>query len=287
MDRAYADETRRWLTRLRWDTQGIWKTVEDARLAGHLPGVVVLDDSNCVRAWAFYLLHGDTLQIGGVVASTEDETIMLLNAIFTSPEAACAERWMLFTYSEAPGLADLLTERGFDVDRYRYWQCPAPSVSHARSAFRRFVFEDIASVSALLGECYSRPDPTRPFAPNQRLEEFTEYLTRMVHTSACGTFDLEASLIDESSIGAINGAALVTMLAPDTAHLAQIVVRPGVQGHGLGRNLLNAAIVAAGRRGYRWMTLLVSEKNGPARRLYRRCGFSESAAFISAAKSRH
>jgi predicted N-acetyltransferase YhbS len=81
---------------------------------------------------------------------------------------------------------------------------------------------------------------------------------------------------------ALDGAAIVTRLAPSTAHLAQLAVRSEARGRGLGRQLVELALEKAAAAGCDCMTLLVRESNGPARSLYARLCFTERAAFVAA-----
>jgi len=89
------------------------------------------------------------------------------------------------------------------------------------------------------------------------------------------------------------GFALVT--APDTgdddlgdaAYLSLLAVDPRVQGRGLGRSLLRAAVEAAGRAGYSRCLLHALDDNAPALRLYRSAGFRPvGAAFPHALSGR-
>lgn len=60
-------------------------------------------------------------------------------------------------------------------------------------------------------------------------------------------------------------------------HVRQIqglAVDPACRGRGVGRALIEAACAAARNAGARRMTLRVLGHNGPARRLYERCGFT-------------
>jgi ribosomal protein S18 acetylase RimI-like enzyme len=63
---------------------------------------------------------------------------------------------------------------------------------------------------------------------------------------------------------------------PSHEHVLEIVgvaVAPQHQGHGVGRALVEAALVEARRREARKVSLRVLGPNGSARRLYERCGF--------------
>lgn len=56
--------------------------------------------------------------------------------------------------------------------------------------------------------------------------------------------------------------------------VAGLGVHPDVQGRGVGRALLEAAVAEARRRGATRLTLRVLGHNGPARRAYERAGFT-------------
>ena len=65
---------------------------------------------------------------------------------------------------------------------------------------------------------------------------------------------------------------------PSHAHVIEINglgVDPALSGRGVGAALVEAAVDEARRRGARKVTLRVLGHNGPARRLYARCGFVE------------
>lgn len=65
---------------------------------------------------------------------------------------------------------------------------------------------------------------------------------------------------------------------PSHAHVLEInglAVDPEAAGQGIGRALVEAAVVEAARRGARKVSLRVLGANAVARRLYARCGFVE------------
>ena len=92
-------------------------------------------------------------------------------------------------------------------------------------------------------------------------------------------------VLDDALFGAPLAAAVITTsLSPGTAHVAQIVVDPSSRRAGLARLLLERACEAARRLGHGRMSLIVSGANLPARSLYDRCGFVETARFLYASR---
>jgi ribosomal protein S18 acetylase RimI-like enzyme len=215
-------------------------------------------------------------------------TTALLDALAASAEARAARRWIWFGYFEAPGLAEAIGARGGTVARYRYMRCPLGGTEQARQhgpllpRARAWRAADARQLAALLASAYFEDDQARPFAPTGRTEEWHEYVVQLLATGGCGIFDPRLSLVAGPDAGALDAAALVTLLSPRTAHLAQLVVRRDAQANGLGAELLAGALALSSARGCTELTLLVHEQNAAALRLYERAGFTSRAAFLSA-----
>ena len=69
------------------------------------------------------------------------------------------------------------------------------------------------------------------------------------------------------------GVLLATSLAPETAHIAQVIVDPSLRRRGLARDLIEMTCALAADAGCTRITLLVAEDNAPALGLYRAAGF--------------
>ena len=67
-------------------------------------------------------------------------------------------------------------------------------------------------------------------------------------------------------------------LAPDTWYVNVLAVLPDFRGHGLGSELMKLADETGRKLGKAGMSLIVSDANTGARRLYERCGYSEIAS---------
>lgn len=277
----YAVEAERWRRDLWWDTSRIWREVEEARRAGVLPGFVAHGADGRVRGWSFHMRHRDSVQLGGLVADTAEATAQLLDAVERSPEAASASAAMAFGHFAAPGLEAALAARGMVVERYRYLARRLPAAAGpTRGDLRSWQAEDLMSAAAVLASAYGA-DPARPFAPGGRLDEWMAYLGQLLGTHGCGEFAPEWSVVAPAAGGGLEAVALVTRLAPDTAHLAQLAVRPEAQGRAAGTALLASVLARSRKGGCHTVTLLVAQANRRAGRLYERAGFSEVAVFVS------
>lgn len=280
--RLYTAETERWRHDLHWDIAGQWPTVETARTSGLLPGFIARSGGGEILGWSFQVVHRDMLQVGALVADSPATTARLIDAILNSVEADGAASLMMFGYLAAPGLAASLAPRGLSVERYRYLHrsLPAGQVDLPATT-RAFDFTDTAEVTDLLIASYDAIDPLRPFARTGRRDEWVEYVAQLTAANGCGAFDPGLSPVTPCEFGGLDGAALVTRIAPAVAHLAQIAVHPVVRGRKIGRQLVRHAIAAARDGGCDRLTLLVSARNAAAGRLYERLGFEEIATFAS------
>jgi ribosomal protein S18 acetylase RimI-like enzyme len=75
------------------------------------------------------------------------------------------------------------------------------------------------------------------------------------------------------------GLVALTTVRPGTAHVPQVAVASEFQSGGLGTLLLDLAFREAARRGYREVSLTVTDQNQGARRLYERLGFQVFRTF--------
>jgi ribosomal protein S18 acetylase RimI-like enzyme len=288
----YEAEGRRWLDDLGWDMTPSWRIVEDARRAGHVPGLVVRRPDGGAAGWAFYLLHEGTLQIGGIVGATAAAVRRLLERILQSPEAGLARGFSGFLFPASPSLQSALERHRFLLARHLYLARPLdastdPGAGPEPAGLRAAALAGIepADVVRLFARAYAGRPEARCFAPDARLEQWAHYLGQLLGTPAVGRYMPAASfvLVDRDTSRAL-GVVVTTSLSPGTAHIAQIVVDPACRRGGLARWLLQAACNAARTTGHDRMSLLVAESNEPARALYGRFGFEQTAHFLWATR---
>lgn len=280
-----AAEIDRWRADLAWETASLWARVEQARRVGGVPGLIITGDDGSIRGWSFHLLHEDTLQVGALVTDSAETTALWLEALAASPEARAASRWLCFGWFRAPGAAERLAESGLAVRRYEYLRRDdAASLPSTRDGlpFRPWRAGDRLRTAPLLAAAYPGADTARPFAPDGSDAAWDAYSRSLIEGDANGIFAPELSSVLEGDDGQLDAMALVTRLAPATAHVAQIAVRPGLHGQGVGRALLAIVLATAQAAGCPTTTLLVHEHNARARALYESAGFTEVTAFLSA-----
>jgi ribosomal protein S18 acetylase RimI-like enzyme len=292
---CYERERQHWLDGLSWDTTWTWATVEQARFARGLPGFLALDGAGRVEGWTFYVVDDGVLHIGGLVAESGAATRSLLDGVLHGGQQTGASATACFVLDRAVGLAGALEEHGFGVERFLYLSLPLaetrglkhphyePSANDSSSAGASALAcdawrdGDLEQVAALLDASYET-DAGRHFAPTGNWEKYT---TGLVEQAGCGVFDTTLTRVVRGDAG-LRGVILVTTVSPTTAHIAQIAVHPDWRGRGFASHLLREAAGRSARVGKTELTLLVSEQNEPARRLYASLGFTQKATFLAA-----
>ena len=290
----YAAERARWAALLDWESPANWLLVESARAQGSLPGYVVLDRTGTIAGWAFYYLHEDVLQIGGLSGRTASVARCLLDAIMRAPEAARAQHVSCFVLPDRPA-SSAFVQRRFDALRFFYLRRPIGETPPANSStagpvhgpsltestrVKPWTADDAPDTVRLLALAYDSTTAARCFAPGDRLDGWVHYVRQLIHTPACGVLLPTCSFSARAPGGSLCGVVLTTSIGPSAAHVAQLVVSPGHARQGIGRRLLSSACAMAGSEGRRYMTLLVSEDNDAARVLYDSAGFEERSQFL-------
>lgn len=280
----WAEQTARWSQRLFWDAHHSWTQVEAERVAGRLPGMVLLEGRE-VAAWTFFLVHQGTLQIGGFESSSSTATRTLLDAVLRTIDPQLAPSGaMLFAFSGAPGLVPALVARGFDTEPYDYLIRETNAVRPIRPD-APWDLSAAAQLPGLLARAYGPPAVTRPFVRHGSMSEWREYAAQLLGSDACGAFEPGLSAASFDGDGSLQGAIVTTIVGPGTAHIAQVAVDPRQRGSGLASRMLDSVVERVRADRLDRVTLLVSERNSVARRLYERHGFHEAATFIAAGRA--
>ena len=116
--------------------------------------------------------------------------------------------------------------------------------------------DDLAEVTALEQECYSDPWPATAFAS---LPDNPRVYFAVAHTGP----------------GSDIAGYVVAWYVLEEGELANLAVAPGLRGQGIGRQLLDAVLTDAARRGTDKLYLEVRESNSAARKLYASRDFVE------------
>ena len=279
----YEAGQRQWLATLGWDRSTDWRAIEHARTTWGLPGLLAVDDHDTVCGWTFVMSDRETLHVGVLCADRPEATEVLVDAVVEMSSACGAARLSTFLFRDAPDVLDVLQHRGFDIEEYLYLARehgpagPRLVGGHVPAA-TAWEPHDVTAAASLLREAYGRQG--RHFAPGLTTEEWERYVHNLVEQTACGTLDAAASRVVRGDAG-LDALVLVTRISADTAHVPQVVVRPGLRRRGLAGCLLRDAMALAAECGVVRTTLLVAATNIAARHLYAGLGFRGSARFVA------
>jgi len=109
-----------------------------------------------------------------------------------------------------------------------------------------------------------------------------KFLRNIVLLPGCGQFLPEASFLVRPTTGdRLVAMILTSTVAEGVGHTTQICVLPGYQGHGIGRQLMEASIQALRRRNYGSLSLTVTSTNHKAVQLYEHLGFRTIKTFAA------
>jgi ribosomal protein S18 acetylase RimI-like enzyme len=283
-------ERLRWHRELSWDLEPALQVVRQARIAGHLPGVLVRDREGLPIGWAFYVLGQGVLQIGALVGTTAASLRLMLDRVFRSPESQMAQELSCFLFPGSSSVRAALARQRFVLHPHDYMVvslCPEPDATGAEPPralqdVRSWSVAESPAAVRLMARAYAGDDTARCFSPHGRLDEWAHYLGQLLAGPGCGTFRPEASFVvpSDHTPSGLGGLVLTTFVAPDTAHIAQLVIDPSAQGRGMGGALLGHAMSRARLAGASRLTLIVGQSNQSARALYTRLGFSTTATFL-------
>ena len=305
VDGLVATEARAWLEQLHWDVSEPWSVIEPARRAGRLPGLVSLDRTGAPTGWSAFLPHAGHLQVMSIVAPDVCTASGLVDGILASDESRSAQSTIVCVRDGTPGLFDVLSARGFAVERYRYLSVefgesgervdgvrldalptgrldrPGASADCHHGLLEPWV-DHGEQMADLCARAYRDTTSIRAFAAGGTTEEWRHYVASLTNGTGCGWFAPELSaVLRHDGAAAIHGAIMMTDLGPSTVHVAQMAVDPAIQGRGVGRALLSAALLKSAPLFAR-ATLLVAASNHAAVALYESFGFRDSASFIVA-----
>jgi ribosomal protein S18 acetylase RimI-like enzyme len=106
------------------------------------------------------------------------------------------------------------------------------------------------------------------------------FLNNIVRFPGCGTFDPGASfVVYQRRPRTLVGLILCSLVRRDVGHITQVCVLPEYRSAGLGEAMLAASTRNLRGRGFRFISLTVTEANDRAIALYKRIGFETARVF--------
>jgi ribosomal protein S18 acetylase RimI-like enzyme/RimJ/RimL family protein N-acetyltransferase len=298
LDPLFEEEAERWLEEFRWDYRPSLALIRRFIETRSLEGCAAVEDQRAA-GYAFYVFEEEKALLGGLYvarhASAAGLPERLLAALLLNlrarPNIGRIEA-QLIPFGHALDLAlerhrFRLHKRQFmylDLDGARPAASRAPATSPAvPPRIERWTDRCFEPCARLIERAYSRHVDSEINEQYRSEAGASRFLRNVVLLPGCGQFLPEASLvIPGAGRHELHGVVLTSVVAPRVAHVTQICLLPNLQGKGLGRALLGAAIEALRARHFLGLSLTVTSSNAPAVLLYESEGFRVLRTFSAA-----
>ena len=140
--------------------------------------------------------------------------------------------------------------------------------------------QDYQSAAALITAAYRGHVDSEINDQYRTLTGSLRFLNNIVRFPGCGTFDPQASFsVFQGRTRTLVGLILCSLVRPDVGHITQVCVLPEYRSAGLGEAMLAASTRNLRGRGFRFISLTVTEANDRAIALYKRIGFESTRVF--------
>jgi ribosomal protein S18 acetylase RimI-like enzyme len=295
-------EARVWERRLRWDYRASIELLLEYLDGRVLPGFVALAEER-VCGYTFCVYEGPKAVVGDAFSSGHNGAAMetthvllrhLLELLVHSPQVDRVESQLL------------LYDRG---------EASLPFLEHGFRIYPRLFMEGELTAAGLAGAVSSRgvarPLPSLPtdltlaaWSPEfyqsagelvhaayrghldgeindqyRSLHGSLRFLHNIVRFPGCGIFDSDASCVLRDSAGALQGMLLCSRVRGDMGHITQLCIAPERRGQGLGRLLMQRCAAGLASRGFKGISLTVTQDNTHAVRLYEDLGLKTHHSF--------
>jgi ribosomal protein S18 acetylase RimI-like enzyme len=289
------EECGAWERLLAWDYRGSAEMILrylDARI---LPGYAATAGGR-VAGYSFFVYEGGKGVIGdlfvsagpgGVEETRALEQRLLSHVIETlqlSPGVNRVEAQLLV--HESGAVAEPFLREGFRRRRRMVLMLPLASLAPggralpAEVALQRWSEADYQGAAALITAAYRGHVDAEINDQYRSVSGSLRFLNNIVRFPGCGVFDAESSLVAlHRATRRPAGLILCSRVKDDVAHVTQLCVSPELTRRGLGEALLRAAAHNLAQRGFRALSLTVTEANRPAVGLYSRLGFQVHHVF--------
>jgi ribosomal protein S18 acetylase RimI-like enzyme len=286
------EESRLWSDRLRWD----YRTSADLLLqyldSRVLPGYVAVENGR-ISGYVFcvYEEHkaiiGDVFSLSTASADVEGQLLRhLIELLRHSPGIDRIECQLLL---HPHGLhAEIFREAGFklfrrlfmELDLSHFEGSPSTPALPDGLALNTWRENDFHPAGYLIADAYSGHLDSFINDQYRSVGGSLRFLHNIVRFPGCGLFDPASSrTLTRKADGSLAGVLLCSRVRDDIGHVTQVCVARDQRRLGLGKRLIEECAENLQGRGFRGLTLTVTEENANAVELYRRVGFVEKHSF--------
>jgi ribosomal protein S18 acetylase RimI-like enzyme len=286
-------EARVWERRLRWDYRSSTELLLQYLDSRILPGFVALDRGK-ICGYTFCVYEGHKAVVGDAYAAVGDleqslqvtQTLLrrLLDLLVHSPNIDRVESQLLLY--DADSIEESFLEAGFARHTRLFMECDLENGQRIAGASSNkpllpqgtrlipWSSNYYQAAAELIHASYDGHIDAEINDQYCSLHGSLRFLHNIVRFPGCGIFDANQSwLLLDRETDSLAGMLLCSRVAPEVAHITQLCVLPSARGRGLGRVLLDHAMMQLFNTGFAAITLTVTEANRQAVELYAASGF--------------
>lgn len=286
------EESRIWSERLQWDYRASADLLLQYLDSHVLPGYVAIENGR-VSGYAFCVYEdhkaiiGDVFSLSGCAADVEEQLLKhLVELLQHSPGIDRIECQLLL---HPHGLhAETFRRAGFKLFRRLFMELDLPHLAPCGSfpplpenlALHMWREGDFHSAGYLIAEAYDGHLDSFINDQYRSVSGSMRFLHNIVRFPGCGIFDpLSSRALERRADGSLAGILLCSRVREDVGHITQVCIAKDQRRQGFGERLIRECAENLRHRGFRSLTLTVTEENASAVQLYRRIGFVEKHSF--------
>jgi len=288
LEPLWAHETCWWRQHLHWDVSASLAALR--RVVGRhgLSGHAVRVDTHTV-GYAYYLVSGNLGVLSSLVlapAWQSDAAVgpCLLQATLATLRRHDVQRVESPCVSPAyPWLVPVYEQAGFCAARRAFLRmtlahAPVPSAPPSGIQLAPWQDTHMPQAATIMQAAYQEMVDTTLNVLYRTVEGCSGVLENLLQQGGCGPLLPEASAVARYR-DQIIGFVIATTIAPHQGHLAQVAVLPAYQGQGVGRLLVSYCAHQLARHDFESLSLIVSQANTRACRLYEAMGLHKILTF--------
>lgn len=292
------EEIAMWGRLLSWDYTTSAEMILRYMDAKILPGYAAIERGS-IFGYSFFVYEqskgviGDLFVRNGTLASKQREVeerllIHVIETLQQSPGIHRVEAQLLAHNSgevSRPFLQQGFSRHrrvfmNFDIEKHSQPIAQTVPAVHSQFEMRPWSEHEYQPAAALITAAYRGHVDSEINDQYRTLTGSMRFLNNIVRFPGCGTFDPKASfVIFQRRTHTLVGLILCSQVRPDVAHITQVCVLPEHRSAGLGEAMLAASTRNLRGRGFRFISLTVTEANDRAITLYKRIGFDSTRVF--------
>ena len=276
-----------WRERLLWDISDALAALRRVVARRGVPGKVVRVGTQTV-GYAYYVVAERLGVLASLVVAPEWSHRTVGESLLQATVAALRQQGVVRIESPCVSMHHAWLVPAFEREGFQtYWReflrldlhrehplARAP----ARVQLEPWRGTDLYEAGGLMQAAYEGTADGEINALYRTAEGCCGVLEDILNQGGCGSLVTEASALARDRGQAI-GFVIVTEIAPQQGHLAQVAVLPAYQRQGIGRLLVRHSLARLAMLRFDTLSLIVSRANQPALRLYQAVGLQAVLAF--------